>query len=133
MVDGCYGESSKRTRGGWSKIPKIGTVIYATYLEPHAPKVFRYAVGLAGQLRAKVVLLHAVEPLGSTARTLLRHVLPADQAEAIQKQGMEKVHEEFRRWLEQFRVDELESTLHDCGFVSEVRAVEGPRATVVLA
>ena len=111
-------------------IPRIQSILYATDLEPHAPGVFSYAVALAQRHDAKIVLLHVIEPLGSTARSLVRNVVPEDQLEDIHTQGMEHIHQEIRARLEQFRTKELPST--EIELVSEVRVVEGPPAATIM-
>jgi nucleotide-binding universal stress UspA family protein len=111
-------------------IPQIRSILYTTDLEPHAPGVFGYAVSLAQRHDAKIVLLHVIEPLGPTAQSLVRNVVPKDQLEEIQAQGMEHIQQEIRARLEQFRAKELQST--DAELVSEIRVVEGqPAATII--
>ena len=111
-------------------IPTIRTILYATDLEPHAPGVLGYAVALAQRHAAKIVLLHVVEPLGPTARSLVRNVLPQGQLEEMHAQGLERLHEEIRERLENFRTEQLQGA--DGEVVSEVRVVEGPPAETIM-
>jgi nucleotide-binding universal stress UspA family protein len=111
-------------------IPTIHTILYATDLEPHAPGVLGYAVALAQRYDAKIILLHVVEPLGPTARSLVRNVLPPEQLEDLHAQGLARLHKQICDRLEQFRVKQLESA--DTEIVSEVRVVEGPPAETIM-
>jgi nucleotide-binding universal stress UspA family protein len=52
-------------------LPSLKTVLYATDLGRHAPRVLRYALSLARSYDGRVVIVHAVEPLGAAARHLV--------------------------------------------------------------
>ena len=113
-------------------LPQIQTILYATDLEPHGPAVFRYALSLAQHYDAKIVLLHAVEPLGQTARSLVRNVLPANQIEELQKQTMERIFDEIRARITKLHEEVTASSGTQANLVSDVRVVEGFPATAVL-
>ena len=61
--------------------PQIKTILYTTALSPYTRPVLRFAVGLANQYNAKIILLHVVEPLSSSVRFLMDNYLPAEKAE----------------------------------------------------
>lgn len=113
-------------------LPTIETILYATDLGAHAPGVFRYAVSLARRYGAKLVLLHVVEPIGPTASSLVRNVLPEDTADALEREGLARVHEQIRERLERFRIQELGAASAEEGLVSKVRVVEGHPADTIL-
>jgi len=52
-------------------LPSLKTVLYATDLGRHAPRVLRYALSLAGSYGGRVEIVHAVEPLGASARHMV--------------------------------------------------------------
>jgi nucleotide-binding universal stress UspA family protein len=52
-------------------LPSLKTVLYATDLGRHAPRVLRYALSLARSYGGRVVIVHAVEPLGTQARHMV--------------------------------------------------------------
>lgn len=52
-------------------LPILKTVLYATDLGRHAPRVLRYALSLARSYGGGVVIVHAVEPLGTAARHMV--------------------------------------------------------------
>ena len=60
-------------------LPDIQTVLCALDLEPGTSEVFRYAVSFASRNGARLVVLHAVRPLGPTATSLLRIHLSAER------------------------------------------------------
>ena len=61
-------------------LPQIKTILYTTALGSHTRPVFRYAVGLAQQHNARIVLLHVVEPLNNSIRFLMESYLSPDKA-----------------------------------------------------
>ncbi len=71
-------------------LPVIKTILYSTDLGPYGPKVFRHAAGLAQQYGAKLVLLHALEPLSENSSSVIISFLPQGSAsiESIRQQGM---------------------------------------------
>jgi nucleotide-binding universal stress UspA family protein len=52
-------------------LPSLKTVLYATDLGRHAPRVLRYALSLARSYGGSVAIVHAVEPLGAAARHMV--------------------------------------------------------------
>ena len=52
-------------------LPSLKTVLYATDLGRHAPRVLRYALSLARSYGGGVHIVHAVEPLGTQARHMV--------------------------------------------------------------
>ena len=52
-------------------LPRLKTVLYATDLGRHAPRVLRYALSLARSYGGSVAIVHAVEPLGTAARHMV--------------------------------------------------------------
>ncbi len=49
--------------------PQIKTILYTTALSSYTRPVLRFAVALAKQHDAKIVLLHVAEPLSSSVRS----------------------------------------------------------------
>ena len=52
-------------------LPTLKTILYATDLGQHAPRVLRYALSLARSYGGGIVIVHAVEPLGPAARQMV--------------------------------------------------------------
>ena len=113
-------------------LPVIRTILYATDLPPYGSAIFRYAVRLARQFDAKLVLLHVLEPLGETAETLVRGVVPAETFEAVRKEGLERIREEIRGRLERFSNEELGEEAGKTKLVTEVHIREGRPGAVIV-
>ena len=52
-------------------LPAIKTILYATDLSQGSPYIFRYALTLARQHQAKIVVVHAIEPLTPFGQSLV--------------------------------------------------------------
>ncbi len=86
----------------------IRTILYATDLGQHMRPVFRHAVSLARRCDANIIMLHVVEPLSTTAETMLSLYLPKEKLDAIEHEGMEEVVATMRKRLENYCRDEAD-------------------------
>lgn len=112
--------------------PQIKTILYTTALGPHTRPVFRFAVGLARQQNARIVLLHVVEPLSSNVRFLIDNYLAPDKAEQLHQEATRGILEKFHNRLEAFCSEELGTTLEQTPVISEIRVVSGLPCEAIL-
>jgi len=112
--------------------PQIKTILYTTALGPHTRPVFRFAVSLARQHRARIVLLHVVEPLSNSVRLLMESYLPPEKAQEIHREATHGILEKFHKRLETFCAEELGATLEQTEVISEIRVVSGVPYEVIL-
>ncbi|MER2529721.1 MAG: universal stress protein [Candidatus Competibacter denitrificans] len=112
--------------------PQIKTILYTTALSPYTRPVLRFAVGLANQYNAKIILLHVVEPLSSSVRFLMDNYLPAEKAEELHREATSGILQKFHTRLENFCAEELGSTLEQTQVISEIRVVSGIIHDVIL-
>ena len=108
-----------------STLPEIKTILYATDLGRHMRPVFRQAINLAQHLNAKIIMLHVVEPLGSTGEAVLSAYLPGKQAEQLERDGMKKVLKQMKRRLEDYCSEELEICDKKGAMVKEILVTTG--------
>ena len=113
-------------------VPQIKTILYTTALGPHTRPVFRFAVGLAKQLNAKIVLLHVVEPLNSSVRFLLDNYLSPEKADELHHEATRGILEKFHQRMETFCEEELGATLEQTTLLSEIRVISGVPYEVIL-
>lgn len=113
-------------------LPQFQTILYATGLGAHAPKVFRYAMTLAMQHGAKIVIVHALEPLSSTAKSLVESYVSEDVMESLREEGFQRVVDTVKTRLERFCEEECASEPRCRECVSEIRILEGRPADVIL-
>ena len=103
-------------------LPQIKTILYTTALGSHTRPVFRFAVGLARQHNARIVLLHVVEPLNNSVRFLMESYLSPEKAQELHHEATRGVLEKFHKRLETFCAEELGATLEqtDAGITVSV-------------
>lgn len=108
----------------------IRTILYATDLGPHQPKVFRHAAGLAKQFGAKVHIVYVLEPLGEFAHSLIDNYVPTEVQERLHKEGYAEARQKLQARLDKSCKEDL--GIDSKVVMSEVRIVEGRPATVIL-
>ncbi len=106
-------------------LPEIRTILFATDLSPHAPRVFRWAMSLAQRYDARIVVVHALEPLNPTARSMVDLYLPEDTRQKLDAEGRERILARIRERLELFCEEETCTDPAGRDRVQEVRVVEG--------
>ena len=112
--------------------PQIKTILYTTALGPHTRPVFRFAVSLAKQHDARIVLLHVVEPLSNSVRFLLDNYLSPDKANELHHEATRGVLDKFHQRLDAFCAEELGSTLEQTMMIAEIRVISGIPHEVIL-
>ena len=113
-------------------LPKIQTILYATDLSPHSPRVFRYAMSLAQQYEAKIVIVHAMEPLSPFAKSMVDLYVSKEQSEKLHADAIEKMKETIRERLEVFCKDELCTDPEGRDRVADILILEGRPPEVIL-
>jgi len=115
-----------------SEMPRYHTILYATDLGERMRPVFRQAIGLARQYEAKIIMLHVVEPLGSTSEAVLSIYLPERKPDELQHEANKKVLAKMQQRLEKFCKEEAALCGEDSPVVSEVIVTAGHPAEEIL-
>lgn len=110
----------------------VEKILYATDFGPSARSVFNYAVSLAKRFDAEIHLLHSLEPLGPTGKSLVRNVLPEGEIEEIERQGLESVRQEIHRRLIDFAERELGTADGSATLVTKIVIAEGLADRMIL-
>jgi len=113
-------------------VPEVKTILYTTALGSHTRPVFRFTVGLAKQLNARIILLHVVEPLNNSVRFLIDSYLQPEAAEQLHHASSQGVLEKIHKRMETFCEEELGTTLEQTEVISEVRVESGLACEVIL-
>lgn len=107
-------------------IPKYKTILYATDLSENMRPVFRHAVGLAQEYKAKVIMLHVAEPIGATGQMFLETYLPKEAAKLTEEGGLKKLLKVMKKRLEAFAEEEIGD--RKASRVSDIVVVSGNAA-----
>ena len=94
------------------EVKPIKTILYATNLGSQMRPVFRQAIQLARLYKAKIIMLHAVAPIGTTGQAVLSLYLPDKQIQDIEQESMNQVMDTMRERLKNYCAEE-EDVLHD--------------------
>ena len=99
----------------------IKTILYATDLTPNASHAMRYAAKIARQNEAHIVVMHVVEKMSATTRTLLSAYLDKEKLDARSKEAIAYHIEKIRRRLDRFCEKECR---YDPGLPDRVARIE---------
>ncbi|MES9930968.1 MAG: universal stress protein [Candidatus Thiodiazotropha sp. 6PDIVS] len=108
-----------------SSIPEIKTILYATDMGRHMRPVFRQAISMAQSYNAEIIMLHVLEPLGSTGEAVLSTYLPGKKLEKLEHEGMKKVLKKMKERLESFCHEEMELCEKKNSMVKEILVTTG--------
>ncbi|MFK5986042.1 MAG: universal stress protein [Pseudomonadota bacterium] len=110
----------------------IKTILYATNMGEHTRPVFRYALNIAEQHNAKVVMLHVIEPLNSGVLVAIDVYMPKVKAKDVLKDGMKKALSKMRSRLDKFYTDEKIEAESERKLISKVKVVSGKAAESIV-
>lgn len=85
-----------------STIRPYQTILYATNLGDNMRPVFRQALNMARIHHAKIIMLHAVAPIGTTGQAVLSMYLPDKAVNDIEQETMNQVIETMRERLRNY-------------------------------
>lgn len=110
----------------------IRSMLYATDLGLYAPFVMQHALGLARTFKADLYVVHAVEPMGLFAESVLQSYLDERALNEFHSQGLTAVMATIeQRVLDSFR-EELGEGQQDLAMIQAVRVVQGDPSQVIL-
>lgn len=110
----------------------IRSMLYATDLGLYAPFVMQHALELARTFNADLHVVHAVEPMGLFAESVLQSYLDEQSLNEFHRQGLSTVMANIeQRVLDGFR-EELGEGMHDLSLIQSVRVLQGDPSQVIL-
>ena len=102
-------------------IPQIKRILYATDLSDNSAYVFRHAINAAKNNDARIIILHVLEPLSATTKTLTYSYLFEGQEKKISEENIAHAKERIEKGLKAFCENELKN---DPGFSDKVESIE---------
>lgn len=110
----------------------IHSMLYATDLGVYAPYVMQHALALARTFNADLYVVHAVEPMGLFAESVLQSYLDEQALSEWHSQGLSTVMANIeQRVLDSFR-EELGEGQQDLALIKSVRVFQGDPSQVIL-
>lgn len=113
-------------------LPKIETILYTTGLGPGAPYVFRYALALARQHQAKIVAVHAMEPLTTFGQSLVEQYISHESSVEMHTKARESVRTQLKNRIQQLCTRECDNAPSCENTVASIHVVEGYPDQVIL-
>ena len=113
-------------------LPKIETILYATGLGPGAPYIFRYALALARQHKAKIVAVHGIEPLSTFGQSLVEQYISHDSSEQMHSKTRETVKAKMQVRMEKMCASECNHVPQCDNPVSAIHVLDGYPAQVIV-
>lgn len=111
----------------------IRSILYATDLSLYAPYVLQHALSLSRAFQAELYVVHAVEPLGLFAESVLQTYLDDKALTSLRQGGLNAVMSSLEQRVHQGFLEEVGEGLDDVGLIREVRVLQGDPPEVVLA
>ncbi len=110
----------------------IKTILLAVDLSVFTPCLLQHAAELAKQHSAKLVVVHAIEPLGTLGHALLNAYLEPEESRAMATTGMEAMVREVKAQVVDALTDEYIDGGIDLLHLGEVIVKAGPPIDVIL-
>jgi nucleotide-binding universal stress UspA family protein len=109
----------------------IKTILYATDLGQHTRPAFRMAVSLAEKFNANIIFLYVIEPLSSSAETMVNVYLPDTTIGELYRKSVDEIHTRVAERIKKFCDDEMDGRSYPQGD-PQVHIVEGVPAPVII-
>ena len=113
-------------------LPEIKTILYTTSLGKHTRPVFRQAIKMASLYKAKIIMLHVVEPVGETGQVLIQQYLPKNLIKTVHDEGLKAVKLNMKERVKQFYQDEIDQLEEIPEIDIEQFVGEGNRSDVIV-
>ncbi len=111
----------------------IQTILFATDLCVFTPYLLKHVTDLAHRWGAKVVVVHAVEPLGSLGTAVVNTYLPDQFSRDLQEQGLESLLVSIKDRLIEILADEVIGEEQDFGVINDVVVEIGKPEELILS
>ena len=110
----------------------IQTILFATDLCAFTPYMLQHVTALANHCRARIVVVHAVEPMGSLATAVVNAYLPEKQAKGFDNENLKALITTIKDKVIDLLADEFVDGEKGLRFVNDVIVEPGRPAEVIL-
>lgn len=113
-------------------IPQIKRILYTTDLSANSGYLLRYAINSAKKHGAKLIVLHVIEELSPTAKSLLTSYMDEEKSINILEEKLAYAKERILKRLKTWCRKELNSDLEAKEIFDSIEVVEGHPADEIL-
>ncbi len=110
----------------------VTNILYATDLGLYAPYLLQHVMSLASKHNARVHAVHAIEPLGVFAESILTTYMPARDAQNLRSSGFNDVLDRIREQVESAFEDEFVDCRCDLKLSKGIQVLQGKPADVIM-
>lgn len=103
-------------------LPKINTIVYACDLDEKTQAAMELVLSLATTHGAKIILMHAIEPLNAQASNMINNYISEDIIETMRRDAITDIKTRMERLLAEF-MDK---------YSAELSSLETPPETVII-
>lgn len=110
----------------------IKNILYATDLGLYAPYLLQHVMLLASRLEAQVHAVHAVEPMGVFAESILNTYMSSNEIADLKHRGFNKVMQKIREQVENAFADEFNECSCNLELINGIQVINGKPADVII-
>ncbi|GAB1266266.1 universal stress protein [Aurantivibrio infirmus] len=110
----------------------IQTIIFATDLCAFTPYLVEHVIALATRCNARIIVVHAVEPMGSLATAMVQTYFPGDIVKELTEEGSDVILSSIKSQLIDILADEFVENDEQFNQYVEVIVEAGKPADVIL-
>ena len=113
-------------------MPEIQKILYTTDLSDNSAYVFRYAINSAKKHDAKIIILHVLEELPSSARAMMQHYFNEEQQKKISEENIAHTMDRISKRLKIFCDRELKDDPESMDRIESIEICNGYPANEIL-
>ena len=110
----------------------INNILYATDLGLYGPYLLQHVMSLATKHNANVHTVHAIEPVGIFAESILSTYMPEAEVKKLRGTGFSQVMDKIRQQVEIVFEHEFVESNCDVQLINRIQVVGGKPAEVIL-
>jgi nucleotide-binding universal stress UspA family protein len=110
----------------------IKKILLAADLSVYTPSVLQHSTDLANQYNANLVIVHAVEPLGSLGHALLQAYLKPETSREITTKGLDAMVKEVKAHVVDYVTDQYMDGDSDLSQLEDIVVEAGNPSSVIL-
>jgi len=123
---------STKNRGANAMMPEIQKILYTTDLSDNSAYAFRYAINFAKRHDAKIIILHVLEELPSSAQAMIRQYFNEEQQKKISEENIAHTMDRIGQRLKIFCDRELKDDPESMDRIESIEICKGYPANEIL-
>lgn len=108
------------------------TILFATDLSVHTPYLLHHVNSIADEHRARIIVVHAIEPLGYMADAMVETYVPIEAREELESEGIERIIANIKAHIFDVLEDQFMDGHQGLACVDAVRVVAGKPTDVII-